>query len=114
MEQWSLEMKYKLLILLILIFGGHCFNLYRQSDVALPEVETFEIKDKVTGNTHIFSKEPKLKKNMLYCQKDNEKKVIWVDWHPDQTPEFTYRVDSYENYINRTWVEQHYGYRIAP
>ncbi len=51
---------------------------------------------------------------MLYCQKDNEKKVIWVDWHPDQTPEFTYRVDSYENYINRTWVEQHYGYRIAP
>ncbi len=40
-------MKYKLLILIVLLFGGHCFNLYRQSDIAIPEVETFEIKDKL-------------------------------------------------------------------
>ena len=73
-----------------------------------------EIKDKIKGNIHIFSKEPKLKKSILYCQKDKENKVIWVDWHVNQIPEYTYRVDSYKNYIERTWVEQHYGYRIAP
>ena len=55
-----------------------------------------------------------MKKSIIYCIKDKEDKVVWVDWHPDQTPEFTYRVDSYKNYIEKTWVEQHYGYRIAP
>ena len=38
-------MKYKVLIALGLIFGGNCFNLYRNSDLKIPEVETFEIKD---------------------------------------------------------------------
>ena len=114
MEQWSLEMKYKLLILLLLIFGGHCYNLYRNNDIVLPEPKTFEIKDKVTGNIHIFKKEPKLKKSILYCQKDKENKVVWVEWHVGQTPEYTYRIDSYKNYLERNWIEQHYGYRIAP
>ena len=107
-------MKYKVLIVIVLLFGGHCFNLYRNSELTVPEVKTYEIKDKVTGNIHIFREEPKLKKNILFCIKDEERKVVWVDWHPDQAPEYTYRVDSYENYIERTWVEQHYGYRIAP
>ena len=107
-------MKYKLLVLIVLIFGIHFFNLYRNSDLAVPEVKTYEIKDKITKNIHVFRKEPKLKKSILYCIKDKERKVVWVDWHPDQTPEFTYRVDSYKNYIERTWVEQHYAYRIAP
>ena len=91
-------MKYKVLLVVVLIFGGHCFNLYRESDLTLPEVKTYEIKDKITGNTHIFSKEPKLKKSILYCQKDK----------------YTYSVDSYKNYLEKNWVEQHYGYRIAP
>ena len=107
-------MKYKLLVLIVSIFSIHFFNLFRNSDLALPEVKTYEIKDKITKNIHVFRKEPKLKKSILYCMKDKERKVVWVDWHPDQTPEFTYRVDSYKNYIERTWVEQHYGYRIAP
>ena len=76
--------------------------------------ETFEIKDKITGNIHIFRKEPKLKKSILYCLKDKENKVIWVEWHVGQVPEYTYRIDSYKNYLERNWVEQHYGYRIAP
>ena len=107
-------MKYKFLIVIILIFGGHCFNLYRKSNLAIPKAKTYEIKDKITGNIHVFRKEPKLKKSIIFCIKDKEDKVVWVDWHPDQTPEFTYRVDSYKNYIEKTWVEQHYGYRIAP
>ena len=107
-------MKYKVLLVIILIFGGHCINLYRESNLALPEVKTYKIKNKLTGDIHVFRKQPKLKKSILYCIKDNEQKVVWVDWHPDQTPEYTYRVDSYKNYIEKTWVEQHYGYRIAP
>ena len=62
MEQWSLEMKYKLLILLLIIFGGHCYNLYRNNDIVLPEPETFEIKDRVTGNIHIFKKATHLRR----------------------------------------------------
>ena len=107
-------MKYKFLIVIIFIFGGHCFNLYRKSNLVLPEAKTYKIKDKITGNIHVFRKEPKLKKSIIYCIRDKEDKVVWVDWHPDQTPEYTYRVDSYKNYIEKTWVEQHYGYRIAP
>ena len=107
-------MKYKVLTILILIFGAHCFNLYRQSDLPVPEIKTYEIKYEITGNIHIFRKEPKLKKSILYCLKDKENKVIWVDWHVNQIPEYTYRIDSYKNYIERNWVEQHYGYRIAP
>ena len=60
-------MKYKVLIILGLIFGGHCYNLYRKSELTIPEVKTFEIKDEITGNIHIFRKEPKLKKSILYC-----------------------------------------------
>jgi|TARA_B100000424_G_scaffold253761_1_gene231229 hypothetical protein len=107
-------MKYKVLILFGLIFGGHCFNLYRNSELTVPEVKTYEITDKITGNTHIFYKEPKLKKSILYCLKDKENKVVWAHWHVNQTPEYTYSVDSYKNYLERNWVEQHYGYRIAP
>ena len=107
-------MNYKVLLVVALIFGGHCFNLYRESDLKIPEVKTYEIKDKITGNTHIFSKEPKLKKNILYCQKDKENKVVWVHWHVNQIPEYTYSVDSYKNYLEKNWVDQHYGYRIAP
>ena len=107
-------MKYKVLLILGVLFGGHCYNLYRQSELTIPEVKTYEIKDKITGNTHIFYKEPKLKKSILYCQKDQENKVVWVHWHVNQTPEYTYTVDSYKNYLERNWVEQHYGYRIAP
>ena len=108
-------MKYKVLIILGVLFGGHCFNLYRQSELKKPEIKTYEIKDEITGKTHIFYKEPKLKKNvMFYCLNDKEHKVIWIDWHPNQTPEYTYQVDSYDNYSQKTWWEQHYGYRIAP
>ena len=106
-------MKYKLLGIFIFIFLAHCINLYMEKKPE-PEIKTYEIKDEITGKIHIFYKEPKLKKSILYCLKDQENKVIWVDWHVNQTPEFTYRVDSYKNYIERTWVEQHYGYRIAP
>ena len=107
-------MKYKVLVVIGLLFGGHCYNLYRDNDIVLPEPKTFEIKDKITGNVHIFRKQPKLKKSILYCLKDKENKVIWVDWHVGQVPEYTYRIDSYKNYLERNWVEQHYGYRIAP
>ena len=108
-------MKYKVILLFGVLFGGHCFNLYRQSELKEPEVKTYEIKDEITGKIHIFYKEPKLKKNvMFYCLNDEEHKVIWIDWHPNQTPEYTYQVDSYDNYSQKTWWEQHYGYRIAP
>ena len=108
-------MKYKLLIFVVLIFGGHGFNLYVNSDINKPERKTYKIVDEITGKTHIFYKEPKLKKNvMFYCLNDEEHKVIWIDWHPNQTPEYTYQVDSYDNYSQKTWWEQHYGYRIAP
>ena len=108
-------MKYKLLIFVVLIFGGHCFNLYRNSDITKPERKTYEIVDEITGKTHIFYEEPKLKKNvMFYCLNDKEHKVIWIDWHPNQDPEYTYQVDSYENYKQKNWMEQSYGYRIAP
>ena len=97
-------MKYKVLVLFVLLFGGHCFNLYRNSELTVPEVKTYEIKDEVTGEVYLLRKQPKLKKSIVY----------WVNWHVNQTPEYTYRVDSYKNYIERTWVEQHYGYRVAP
>ena len=107
-------MKYKVLFVLVLMFSAHCFNLYRKSKLTVPEVKTYEIKDKITGSIHIFYKEPKLKKSILYCLKDKENKVVWVDWHVNKVPEYTYRVDSYKNYAERNWIEQHYGYRIAP
>ena len=98
-------MKTKVILLFLFLIGCNEKSL---------EPKTFEIKDKVTGNIHIFRKEPKLKKSILYCLKDKENKVIWVEWHVGQVPEYTYRIDSYKNYLERNWVEQHYGYRIAP
>ena len=68
-------MKYILLLLLIMSCGDEPIKS-----------ETFEIKDKITGNIHIFKKEPKLKKSILYCLKDKENKVVWVHWHVDQIP----------------------------
>ncbi len=106
-------MKNKLLVLLIFVFFAHCINLYMEKKPE-PEIKTYEIKDEITGNIHIFRKEPKLKKSILYCLKDKENKVVWAHWHVNQTPEYTYSVDSYKNYLERNWVEQHYGYRIAP
>ena len=105
-------MKYKVLVLFVLLFGGHCFNLYRNSKLTVPEVKTYEIKDEVTGKTYLLRKMPKLKKSVMYCHKHKENVVVWVDWHIHQTPEYTYRVDFFDNYIDKTWVERHYGYKI--
>ena len=106
------KMKYKLLGIFIFIFLAHCINLYIEKKPE-PEIKTYEIKDEITGKTHVFYKEPRSKKNvMFYCLNDKEHKVIWIDWHPNQTPEYTYQVDSYENYTKRTWLEQSWGYEI--
>ena len=76
--------------------------------------QVYEITDEVSGEVYLLRKNPKLKKSIVYCTKRKENVVVWVNWHVNQTPEYTYRVDSYKNYLERTWVEQHYGYRIAP
>ena len=76
--------------------------------------QVYEITDEVSGEVYLLRKNPKLKKSIVYCTKRKENVVVWVSWHVNQTPEYTYRVDSYKNYLERTWVEQHYGYRIAP
>ena len=77
-------MKYKVLILFGLLFGGHCLNLYRNSKLTVPEVKTYEIKDEVTGKTYLLRKIPKLKKSVMYCHKRKENVVVWVDWHIHQ------------------------------
>ena len=77
-------------------------------------IETYEIKDIDTDIIHTYRKVPKLKKSIVYCTTHKENEVIWVDWQVNQIPEFHYRVDSYKNYLEKNWVEQHYGYRIAP
>ena len=92
-------------ILLLLIIG--C------GDKTL-EVKTYEIQDIDTDIVHVYRKEPKLKKSIVYCTIHKENEVIWVDWQVNQIPEFHYRVDSYKNYLEKNWVEQHYGYRISP
>ena len=79
-----------------------------------PKVKTYEIQDIDTNIIHVYRKEPKLKKSIVYCTTHEENEVIWVDWQVNQIPEFHYRVDSYKNYLEKNWVEQHYGYRIAP
>ena len=76
--------------------------------------QVYEITDEVSGEVYLLRKNPKLKKSIVYCTKRKENVVVWVNWHVNQTPEYTYRVDSYKNYLERTWVEQHYGYRISP
>jgi hypothetical protein len=112
--QWDLEMKHKVLIVFGLIFVGHCFNLYRNRELPLPKIETYEITCEVSGEVYLLRKQPKLKKSIVYCTKRKENVVVWVNWHVNQIPEYTYRVDSYKNYLEKNWVEQHYGYRIAP
>ena len=107
-------MKYKALLVLGLLFGGHCYNLYRKSELTIPEVKTYEITCEVTGEVYLLRKGPKLKKSIVYCTKRKKNVVVWVNWHVNQTPEYTYKVDSYKNYLEKNWVEQHYGYRIAP
>ncbi len=114
MGQWDLEMKHKVLIVFGLIFVGHCFNLYRNRELPLPKIETYEITCEVSGEVYLLRKQPKLKKSIVYCTKRKENVVVWVNWHVNQIPEYTYRVDSYKNYLEKNWVEQHYGYRIAP
>ena len=102
----------KLVGIIGILFLAHCINLYIEKKPE-PEIKTYEIKDEITGKTHIFYKEPRLKKNvMFYCLNDKEYKVIWIDYHPKQTPKYTYQVDSYENYTKRTWLEQSWGYEI--
>jgi hypothetical protein len=112
--QWDLEMKHKVLIVFGLIFVGHCFNLYRNRELPLLKIETYEITCEVSGEVYLLRKQPKLKKSIVYCTKRKENVVVWVNWHVNQIPEYTYRVDSYKNYLKKNWVEQHYGYRIAP
>jgi hypothetical protein len=112
--QWDLEMKHKVLIVFGLIFVGHCFNLYRNRELPIPKIETYEITCEVSGEVYLLRKQPKLKKSIVYCTKRKENVVVWVNWHVNQIPEYTYRVDSYKNYLKKNWVEQHYGYRIAP
>ena len=107
-------MKHKVLIVFGLIFVGHCFNLYRNRELPLPKIETYEITCEVSGEVYLLRKQPKLKKSIVYCTKRKENVVVWVNWHVNQIPEYTYRVDSYKNYLEKNWVEQHYGYRIAP
>ena len=96
-------MKYILLLLLIMGCGEEALK---------PQV--YEITCEVTGEVYLLRKEPKLKKSIVYCTKRKENVVVWVNWHVNQTPEYTYKVDSYKNYLEKNWVEQHYGYRIAP
>ena len=76
--------------------------------------QVYEITDEVSGEVYLLRKKPKLKKSIVYCTKRKENVVVWVNWHVNQPPEYTYRVDSYKNYLERTWVAQHYGYRISP
>jgi len=98
-------MKSKVILLFLFLIGCNDKSL---------EPTTYEIKDEVSGEIYLLRKKPKLKKSIVYCTKRKENVVVWVDWHVNQTPEYTYRVDSYKNYLEKTWVEQHYGYRIAP
>ena len=105
-------MKNKILIFICLLFGAHCINLFIKTDLRVPEIKTYEIKDEVTGKTYLLRKIPKLKKSVMYCHKHKENVVVWVDWHIHQTPEYTYRVDFFDIYIDRTWGERHYGYKI--
>ena len=95
----------RLLILLFLLIS--CSEESLQPQV-------YEITDEVSGEVYLLRKNPKLKKSIVYFTKRKENVVVWVNWHVNQTPEYTYRVDSYKNYLERTWVEQHYGYRISP
>tara|TARA_Y100001938_G_C7960916_1_gene364253 strand:- start:405 stop:704 length:300 start_codon:yes stop_codon:yes gene_type:complete len=99
-------MKIKVILLLLFIFG--CGG----KKSMLPD--SYEIKDIDTDIVHSYRKEPKLKKSIVYCNIHKENEVVWLDWQVNQIPKYHYRVDSYKNYIERTWVEQHYGYRIAP
>tara|TARA_R100001126_G_C4740939_1_gene108373 strand:- start:113 stop:448 length:336 start_codon:yes stop_codon:yes gene_type:complete len=105
-------MKNKIIIFIGLIFGAHCINLFMKTDIRAPEIKTYEIKDENTGKIYLLRKIPKLKKSVVYCHKHKQNVVVWVDWHIHQTPEYTYRFDTYDNYINKTWVERHYGYKI--
>ena len=105
-------MNYKEVMDICLLFGAHCINLFIKTDLRVPEIKTYEIKDEVTGKTYLLRKIPKLKKSVMYCHKHKENVVVWVDWHIHQTPEYTYRVDFFDNYIDRTSVERHYGYKI--
>lgn len=107
-------MKNKILIFICLLFGAHCINLFIKTDLRALKVETYEITDSITGKTYLLRKQPKLKKSVVYCHKHKENVVVWVDWHIHQTPEYTYRVDSFKNYLDRTWEERHYGYKIVP
>ena len=93
------KMKYKTNLHIYISY--HCINLYIEKKPE-PEIKTYEIKDEITGKTHIFYEEPRSKKNvMFYCLNDKEYKVIWIDYHPKQTPKYTYQVDSYENYTKK-------------
>ena len=97
----------KLKVILLLLFFIGC------DDKSLKPI-TYEIKDEVSGEVYLLRKKPVLKKSIVYCTKRKENVVVWVNWHVNQTPEYTYRVDSYKNYLEKNWIEQHYGYRLAP
>tara|TARA_Y100001937_G_scaffold38574_1_gene54856 strand:+ start:352 stop:648 length:297 start_codon:yes stop_codon:yes gene_type:complete len=97
----------KKIIILLLLFIYGCSEKPTRPN-------TYEITDIDSGIIHVYPKEPKLKKSIVYCTTHKENEVVWVDWQVNQIPEFHYRVDSYKNYLEKNWVEQHYGYRISP
>ena len=74
----------------------------------LPDIKIYEIKDIVTDSTHFFRTKPKLKKHILFCTRHKTNEVVYVHWQVNQVPEHYYIVEPYKDYIEKTWVEQHY------
>ena len=80
-------------------------------DNKLPDIKVYEIKDIETDSTHMYRTEPKLKKHILFCTKHKTNEVVYVHWNVNQTPAHYYIVEPYKNYLEKTWVEQHYKRR---
>tara|TARA_X000000950_G_scaffold261974_1_gene332765 strand:+ start:782 stop:1072 length:291 start_codon:yes stop_codon:yes gene_type:complete len=80
-------------------------------DNKLPDIKVYEIKDIETDSTHTYRTEPKLKKHILFCTKHKTNEVVYVHWNVNQTPAHYYFVEPYKNYLEKTWVEQHYERR---
>ncbi len=38
--------------------------------------------------------------------------VVYVHWNVNQTPKYYYIVEPYKQYLEKTWVEQHYKRRV--
>ena len=96
--------KLRIIVFLMTILITSC-------DVKIPDSKVYEINDSDTDSTHIYIKEPKLKKHILFCIKHNTNEVVYVHWQIDQTPEYRYFVEPYKDYLEKTWIEQHYKRR---